>query len=75
LNTATEHPLSVQTTRAMKEYLDALTNGPDSSREKFEDGRLMTEVRQLFAKLINAKPAEIGFTPSTQNGREFDPRR
>jgi selenocysteine lyase/cysteine desulfurase len=61
----------VQTTRAIKEYLDALTHGPDSSREKFEDGRLMTEVRQLFAKLINAKPAEIGFTPSTQTGENL----
>ena len=29
LNTATEHPLSVQTTRAMQEYINALTHGPD----------------------------------------------
>ncbi len=71
LNTATEHPLGVQTTRAMKEYLDALTNGPDTARAKFEDGRLMMEVRQLFAKLINAKPSEIGFTPSTQTGENL----
>ena len=28
LNTATEHPLSVHTTRAMEEYLHALTHGP-----------------------------------------------
>ena len=29
-------PLSIQTTRAMEEYLRALTHGPDSARDKFE---------------------------------------
>lgn len=71
LNTATEHPLSVQTTRAIEEYLHALTHGPDIARAKFEDGRLMTEVKQMFARLINAKPHEIGFTPSTQTGENL----
>ena len=71
LNTATEHPLGVQTTRAMKDICDALTHGPDSAREKFENGRLMAEVKEMFARLINAKPAEIGFTPSTQTGENL----
>jgi selenocysteine lyase/cysteine desulfurase len=71
LNTATEHPLSVQTTRAMEEYLYALTYGPDSARDKFENGDLMREVKRMLARLINAKPEEIGFTPSTQTGENL----
>jgi selenocysteine lyase/cysteine desulfurase len=71
LNTAAEHPLGVQTTHAMEEYLHALTHGPDSARDKFENGRLMSEVKQMFARLINAAPAEIGFTPSTQTGENL----
>lgn len=71
LNAATEHPLSVQSTRAMEEYLRALTHGPDSARDKFENGALMAEVKKMFAQLINAKPSEIGFTPSTQTGENI----
>ncbi len=71
LNTATEHPLGARTTRAMEEYLHALTHGPDSAREKFENGRLMVEVKGMFARLVNAKPSEIGFTPSTQTGENL----
>jgi selenocysteine lyase/cysteine desulfurase len=71
LNTATEHPLSLRTTRAIEEYLHALTHGPDDARDKFENGRLMREVKEMFAKLINAKPTEIGFTPSTQTGENL----
>src|SRR5262245_32796220 len=71
LNTATEHPLGARTTRAMEEYLHALTHGPDSARDTFENGRLMGEVKQMFARLVNAQPAEIGFTPSTQTGENL----
>src|SRR5258708_15010318 len=71
LNTATEHPLGVRTTQAMQEYLHALTHGPDTARDKFENGRLMSEVKRMFAELINAQPGEIGFTPSTQTGENL----
>jgi selenocysteine lyase/cysteine desulfurase len=71
LNTATESPLSTHTAAAMREYMDALVNGPDSARDKFENGRLMTSVKEMFARLINAKPSEIGFTPSTQTGENI----
>jgi selenocysteine lyase/cysteine desulfurase len=71
LNAAAEHPLSRQTAAAMREYLNALVDGPDSERDKFENGRLMTEVKTMFARLINARPAEIGFTPSTQTGENI----
>lgn len=71
LNTATEHPLSRQTAASMQEYLNALVHGPDSARDKFENGQLMTKVKAMFAKLINAQPNEIGFTPSTQTGENI----
>lgn len=71
LNTATEHPLGRQTSASMQEYLHALTHGPDAAREKFENGQLMIKVKAMFAKLINAAPNEIGFTPSTQTGENI----
>jgi selenocysteine lyase/cysteine desulfurase len=71
LNTATEHPLGLHCQRAMEEYLHALTYGPDSARDKFENGFLMSEVKRMFAQLIRAKPSEIGFTPSTQTGENL----
>ena len=71
LNSATEHPLGKRTTRVMAEYLHALTHGPDSAREKFENGTLMLEVKRMFAQLVNAQPSEIGFTPSTQTGENL----
>lgn len=71
LNTATEHPLSLQTAAVMQEYMHALVHGPDSARDKFENGKLMADVKRMFAQLINAKPHEIGFTPSTQTGENI----
>jgi len=60
LNTATEHPLGLHSSKAIEEYLHALSYGPDSARDKFENGYLMTEVKRMFAELIHAKPSEIG---------------
>jgi selenocysteine lyase/cysteine desulfurase len=71
LNTATEHPLGLHSSQAMQEYLHALSYGPDSARDKFENGHLMTEVKRMFAELIHAKPSQIGFTPSTQTGENI----
>ncbi len=71
LNTATEHPIGLHSSRAMQEYLHALSYGPDSARDKFENGHLMAEVKRMFAQLIHAKPSEIGFTPSTQTGENI----
>src|SRR5262245_46037472 len=71
LNTATEHPIGMHSARAMQDYLHALTYGPDSERDRFENGHLMREVKKMFAQLIGAKPSEIGFTPSTQTGENI----
>ena len=71
LNCALEHPLSVHSSRAMQEYIDYLTTGPDSGRAKFENTALQENVRRQFAKLIAAKPSEIAFVPSTQIGENL----
>ncbi|MBM3737934.1 MAG: aminotransferase class V-fold PLP-dependent enzyme [Acidobacteria bacterium] len=71
LNTATEHPLAARTSRTMEEYLHALTHGPDSARDRFENGTLMRGVKSMFARLVHASPDEIGFTPSTQTGENL----
>lgn len=71
LNTATEHPIGLHSAQTMQEYLHALSYGPDSARDKFENGHLMTEVKRMFAELVHAKPSEIGFTPSTQTGENL----
>lgn len=66
LNCATEHPLGLHSSDAMREYLGYLTNGPDSGRAKYENAELQERVRERFARLIGATPAEIAFAPSTQ---------
>ena len=71
LNAATEHPIGTHCAGAIEEYLHALIYGPDSARDRFENGHLMTEVKKMFAQLIHAKPSEIGFTPSTQTGENL----
>jgi selenocysteine lyase/cysteine desulfurase len=71
LNCATEHPLPLPAARAMEAYVRAITYGPDSERERFENAAIMTRVRERFAALIGAKLSEIGFTPATQIGENL----
>ena len=66
LNCALEHPLSMASSNAMREYLEYLTHGPDSGRAKYENTELQEKVRRLFADLIHAKSTEIAFVPATQ---------
>src|SRR6266852_4945097 len=53
LNTAAEHPFGIHSTRAMEEYLAALTRGPDSARDKFENGYVVTNDLHYGGSLIN----------------------
>ena len=71
LNSATEHPLSVYSSRAMKNYIDAITNGPDSERDKYENLRFQQETKAMFAQLVRARPSEIAFVPGTQIGENL----
>lgn len=77
-NSASEHPVSIHSARAMKEYIDYLTTDltraewsePTKQVAEFRDARLR-EIRPMFAKLIQAKPSEIAFVKSTQHGENI----
>ena len=50
LNTATEHPLGIHSSRAMEQYLRDFARKPDAERDKFENGHMMGEVKKMFAQ-------------------------
>src|SRR5688572_26589922 len=63
-NSAAQHPLGNHSVAAMHRYIDFLHKGPGEGRKDFwEDG--LSQVKPMFARLINAKPSEIAFTGST----------
>ena len=77
-NSASEHPVSIHSARAMKKYIDYLTgdltraewvNTPEEVAT-YRDARLR-EIKPMFGQLINAKPAEIAFVKSTQVGENL----
>jgi selenocysteine lyase/cysteine desulfurase len=66
-NSAAQHPLGNHSVAAMHRYIDFLHRGPGEGRKDFwEDG--LSQVKPMFARLINAKPSEIAFTGSTTIG-------
>jgi selenocysteine lyase/cysteine desulfurase len=77
-NSASEHPVSIHSARAMKKYIDYLTG--DLTRAEwvdtppevaaYRDARLR-EIKPMFGKLINARPSEIAFVKSTQIGENM----
>jgi selenocysteine lyase/cysteine desulfurase len=77
-NSASEHPVSIHSARAMKKYIDYLTGDltraewVDTPRDvaAYRDARLR-EIKPMFAKLINAKPSEIALIKSTQAGENL----
>jgi len=70
LNSAAQHPLGVHTVRGMQRYIDFLFRGPGEGRRDFwEEG--FTQVKPMFARLINAKPSEIALCPSTTVGENI----
>ena len=70
LSAADYHPISIHSYRAMEEYLKSRAYGPsdESSRQL---GRQQTEAKELFARLINAKPGEVAFVQSTTDGENI----
>ena len=77
LNCAGWHPTPAATARAMKAYVDFKNTGKidgkdtDSSTpvpEMFARVTRSKEVKELFAKLVNAKPTEIAYVQSTMAG-------
>ena len=78
LNSASEHPVSIHSARAMKSFVDYLTTDltraewvRTSEEAKAHSGARLREIKPLFAKLINAKPSEIIFVRSTQVGENL----
>ena len=74
-NSAAEHPVSIHSARAMKQFVDYLAT--DLTRAEWVEttpeihgysGARIREIKPLFGKLINAKPSEIAYVRSTQVG-------
>jgi selenocysteine lyase/cysteine desulfurase len=78
MNHASQHPVRMQTARVMQQYADYLANEctragwyEASDEAKGFAGAYKNEVKELFAKLINAKPSEIAFCLSTTVGENI----
>jgi len=68
LNNAGWHPMPLASMRAMQAYLDFKTKGPGTPGYNPSQAK---DVKEMLAQLINAKPAEIAFVPSTVSGENI----
>jgi selenocysteine lyase/cysteine desulfurase len=64
------HPFSVHTLQAIKGYSQFRALGPGEGRMSFTRD-MQSEVKRLFADLINVKPEEIAFVMSTTAGENI----
>ncbi|MCP5117992.1 MAG: aminotransferase class V-fold PLP-dependent enzyme, partial [bacterium] len=70
LNSAAQHPLGNHTVRGIESYIEFLHKGPGEGRRDFwVEG--FSQVKPMFARLINATPAEIALCPSTTVGENM----
>jgi len=67
LNNAFIHPIPVVAAQAVSRYIETRT----FSRERWSGDELAAKVRAQFARLINAKPAEISLVESTSRGENL----
>jgi selenocysteine lyase/cysteine desulfurase len=67
LDAAAHMPLPKYTAEGMRRYMDFHMYGPGEGRGEYASEALR-QVKPLFAKLINAKPSEIGFVVCTKAG-------
>ena len=67
LDAAANMPLPKFVAEGMRRYMDFHMYGPGEGRGEYA-GKTIREVKPLFAKLINAKPSEIGFVVCTKAG-------
>ena len=74
LNSAAYHPISVHSARAMEEYIGYRLAGAPSGLDdvgatgRGTGGAKQAAIKELFGRLINAKPTEIAFVQSTSDG-------
>jgi selenocysteine lyase/cysteine desulfurase len=64
LTAADYHPLGIHSLRAAERYLAYRTQGPGEGRDRYTNEQ-QRETKELFGRLIGAKPAEIAFVQST----------
>jgi selenocysteine lyase/cysteine desulfurase len=67
LDAAAHMPLPKYTAEGMRRYMDFQMYGPGEGRGDYA-AKAIREVKPLFARLINAKPSEIGFVVCTKAG-------
>lgn len=67
LDAAAHMPLSTYTAEGMRRYMDFHMYGPGEGRGEYQ-AESIKQSRSLFAKLIGAKPNEIGFVICTKAG-------
>ncbi len=67
LDAAAHMPLSRYTAEGMRRYMDFHMYGPGEGRGEYV-AEAVGQVKSLFARLINAKPSEIGFVVCTKAG-------
>lgn len=70
LSGADYHPISVHSIRAVENYTQWRAQGPGDGRSNFT-GEQQRETKELFAKLVNAKPSEIAFVNSTTDAENL----
>ena len=70
LTAADYHPIGVHSIKAMENYLAWRSQGPAEGR-RGPGGSEEAVTKELFAKLINAKAAEIAFVQSTTDGENL----
>jgi selenocysteine lyase/cysteine desulfurase len=70
LTAADFHPIGSHSLRAMERYLAYRVRGSSHGRTPFT-GAEQRETKELFARLINAKPAEIAFVQNTTDGENI----
>ncbi|MGD1093639.1 MAG: aminotransferase class V-fold PLP-dependent enzyme [Bryobacteraceae bacterium] len=61
------HPLSNGSVRAVQQYLDFKARGTPG----LSTANQQTKVKEMFAQLINARPSEVSFVPSTMVGENL----
>jgi selenocysteine lyase/cysteine desulfurase len=67
LDAAANMPLPKYTAEGMRRYMDFQMYGPGEGRGEYAN-QSVRQSKVLFAKLINAKPSEIGFVVCTKAG-------
>jgi selenocysteine lyase/cysteine desulfurase len=67
LDAAANMPLPRYVAEGMRRYMDFHMYGPGQGRGQYAS-ESVSDARSLFAKLINAKPSEIGFVVCTKAG-------